>query len=127
MQETARQTGHTEDLEIGQTHGGEPDLDLAAGQRIAEFRGRPERRGTGGDDTHVRIMIGGDLEQLRRVVEPVDLVEHRTLAVQTIEEGLRIPHQLAYPGQLAVEVLHPGQALAEHRLAYAPHPRESDK
>jgi len=68
----------------------EPDLLLAAGERVAEARRGAERGGPGGEDAGFGEVVSGDLEQFGRVRKTVDLVEDDALPPVALEERLRI-------------------------------------
>src|SRR5215471_12770866 len=71
-------------------------------------------------------MIRRDLEQLRRLVEAVDLVEHDAPARDAGEEALGVGELPPDARQLTVEVLDPRQAAREDGLAGPPDPHEPD-
>jgi hypothetical protein len=59
-------------------------------------------------------MIGGDLQELRRIPQTVNLVEYHAFSSQAIEKRLGIVHETAYPGQFAVKILNVIKRLTKH-------------
>jgi hypothetical protein len=72
------------------------------------------------------MMIRRYLEKLRWVREPVDLVEHRTLPADGIEESLWISETTTDARELAIEVLESFEALAEDGFPDPANPGELD-
>ena len=71
-------------------------------------------------------MIGGNLEQLCRVGQTMDLVEDDGSIAALLEKALGIVEHAARAGQFAVEVLDIGERLAQDALASSPDPHEPD-
>src|SRR3990170_6127344 len=115
-QNPATHAGRPEIVQIGEDQRGQPDFGLPAGQGIPEFLRCTERRGSGGYDGDVGIVIGGDLEKLRGISESMDFIKDDPAALQAPEELLRILHQAPDARQLAIEVLDVGQRPAQHGL-----------
>ena len=112
--------------EVREHHRREPDLRLAAGERVAEARRGAERGGPGGEDTGLGKVIGGDLEEFSRVRQAVDLVEDDALPAVAFKERLRVLQLPPHARQLAVVVAGVGERLAKHALADPAHSHEPD-
>ncbi len=65
---------------ISLDHGSQPEFCFPAGQSVAEPGGCPQCGGTGRENPGFRIIVRGDLEQLRRIVQTVDLVQDDAFA-----------------------------------------------
>jgi len=76
--------------EIGERHGRQPDLGLAAGEGVPEPCRGPEGRRAGRQDTRGREVVGGDLEELRGIRQAMHLVQDDALAAMLAEEAFRI-------------------------------------
>ena len=126
VQQPVREVLVAEVDEVGERHRRQPDLRLAAGEGVAEPRRGSEGRGAGRQDAGGREVVGGDLEELRGVRQPMHLVQDDPLAAMLAKETFRIFQQPAHPRQLAVEILAVGERLAEDTLADAAHPHEPD-
>jgi hypothetical protein len=66
------------------------------------------------------------LQELGRIRQPVDLVEHDALTAETPKERLGILHEPTLARKLAIEVLDVGQRLAEGGLTGAADARKPD-
>ena len=124
--EAAEPAAPAELFDIREQHRGQPYGLLAAGERVPELRRGLERGGAGGEDLHVGVVIGGDLQQLGWVGEAVHLVEDDTAPPQLAEKPLRVVHLPPRSRQLAIEVLDLVETPAQARLARPPDPRKPD-
>ena len=69
-------------------------------------------------------MVGGDLEELGRIIQPVYLVEDEASSVHVVEKPLGILEALADPGKLAIEELDVRETPCEEGLADSAYARE---
>ena len=76
--------------QITQDHRGQPDFSFAARQRIAELACRTEARRSGGDNSDPGEMVGGDLEDFRGIVEPVDFVQDDAASAVLAQKRFRV-------------------------------------
>jgi len=65
-------------------------------------------------------VIRRDLEDLRRLIQAVDFIQHNPLALEIVEKSFRVIQQAPDPWELAVKILHVSKALAEAGLADPP-------
>src|SRR3990170_956349 len=114
----------SEIFQVRGDHRREPDLFLTAGQGIAKFSRRPESRGAGGEDPSLRIMIGGDLQDLRWISKPVNLIQNNSATTQALEKPLRVLDHPAHTRKFAVKILDVRQTLRQDGLSRPPHPGE---
>lgn len=121
-QESMGQRGTAERRKIRQNHGRQPQLGLAPGQCIPEFSRGAQRGRAGGRDANIFIMIRRDLEQLRRIPEAMDFIQHNPLPPQIVQKGLGILHHPSRARQFTIKIFDLGQAPAQGRLADPPHP-----
>src|SRR6266566_6259969 len=72
------------------------------------------------------MMVGCNFEQFRRVLQPVDFIEHDALATQTVEKALRVKHHVANAREFTVEILNFGEILTKAGFSNPPHASEPD-
>jgi hypothetical protein len=124
--ETVLQVLVPEVAKIGGHHGRKPDLRLSPGKRVAELRRGLKSGGTRGKNLRRRKVVGGDLEQFRRVGQPVDFIQRHATTAQPFQERFRILHLPTHARKFAVKVLDLGKAPADDGLSCPPHAREPD-
>ncbi len=112
--------------QVADCHGSQPQVALSAAESVPEFGRCPESGRSSGDNPAVGEVVGGDLEQLRGILEPVDLIEHDSPGTQIFEESLRIIHRPARSRKLAVKVLDVGQRTAKECFAHPSNAGEPD-
>src|SRR5262249_16236493 len=78
VEETMMEVLSAKIFEISRGHGREPQLSLASSQRIAELARSTQRRRTRCHNPSVRIVISRDLQSLRRMFQPVHLVQYHS-------------------------------------------------
>ena len=99
-------------FEVWRYHWRKPKRFLAPSQRVLEL-GRSFQRGRACRDyADVFVVICGDLQELGRILQPVDFIQYDALALKTVKEGFDILHARACPGQFAVKIFGIGDALA---------------
>jgi hypothetical protein len=67
-------------------------------------------------------MICRYLQKLGRIVQAVDLIQNDSTPSTIFQKSLMIRHESPDSGELAVEVLHIGKALAKASLTNPTHP-----
>ena len=116
-----REIGVAEVGQIRLDHRSEPQFRLAPGKRVTKAAARAQCRGAGGQDTDGRKVVGGDLEQFRRVGQAMHLVEDYSFAAQGVQKSFRVFHRPPDARQLAIEILDRCEGLGQPGLASAAH------
>jgi len=56
------------------------------------------------------LIVGGNLEQFCRVLQPVDFIQHHTLASQTVEKTPGVKHHAANAREFTVKIFNSGRS-----------------
>lgn len=67
-------------------------------------------------------MVGCDLEQFRRVLQPMDFIQYDPLATEAFQEALRVEQHPADAGQFTVEILDARKVLTQAGFPYSTDP-----
>lgn len=81
--------GLSERHHVGLRHGREPYVRFATGQRVTKLGPGAKTRRARGEDADIGVMVGRNFQQLRRILETMDLVKYDAASGMRVKKGRR--------------------------------------